>query len=293
MDALFDHLEVAREAVSILNGKHTHWVGRGQPEECAERFLQQVGRSHAYASVFADDLASNSESFAELLALESPRVVWMADQVRAGYRARARHRPGPRGPPPAGSGLGRPAATAHPFFAWGRNLYEVRRCRKWIPPPPTPPRAHPCRWPTIAPRHMTQSWRRWGSKPTPAASLKWRTLRSSLSVLTYQAAGAVRPGAPADHRHHVVSPAAGRWLAVSVRAFRRPGAAAGAAGARSGRNHGSADGGSGKLLGPNSQSTSASRGKIAPTSWCCAANIRARPGRSCRSIRHAMGPWRP
>jgi hypothetical protein len=85
MDALFDHLEVAREAVSILNGKHTHWVGRGQPEECAERFLQQVGRSHAYASVFADDLASNSESFAELLlALESPRVVWMADQVRAG-----------------------------------------------------------------------------------------------------------------------------------------------------------------------------------------------------------------
>jgi hypothetical protein len=32
---------------------------------------------------------------------------------------------------------------------------------------------------------MTQSWRRWGSKPTPAASLKWRTLRSSLSVLTY------------------------------------------------------------------------------------------------------------
>jgi hypothetical protein len=47
-----------------------------------------------------------------------------------------------------------------------------------------------------------------------------------------------------------VSPAAGRWLAVSVRAFRRPGAAAGAAGARSGRNHGSADGGSGKLLGP-------------------------------------------
>jgi hypothetical protein len=43
----------------------------------------------------------------------------------------------------------------------------------------------------------------------------------------------------------------------------------------------------------NSQSTSASRGKIAPTSWCCAANIRARPGRSCRSIRHAMGPWRP
>jgi hypothetical protein len=75
---------VAREAVSILNGKHTHWVGRGQPEECAERFLQQVGRSHAYASVFADDLASNSESFAELLALESPRVVWMADQVRAG-----------------------------------------------------------------------------------------------------------------------------------------------------------------------------------------------------------------
>jgi hypothetical protein len=42
----------------------------------------------------------------------------------------------------------------------------------------------------------------------------------------------------------------------------------------------------------NSQSTSASRGKIAPTSWCCAANIRARPGRSCRSIRHAMGPWR-
>jgi hypothetical protein len=49
-----------------------------------ERFLQQVGRSHAYASVFADDLASNSESFAELLALESPRVVWMADQVRAG-----------------------------------------------------------------------------------------------------------------------------------------------------------------------------------------------------------------
>jgi hypothetical protein len=72
------------KAVSILNGKHTHWVGRGQPEECAERFLQQVGRSHAYASVFADDLASNSESFAELLALESPRVVWMADQVRAG-----------------------------------------------------------------------------------------------------------------------------------------------------------------------------------------------------------------
>jgi hypothetical protein len=84
MDALFDHLEVAREAVSILNGKHPIWVGRGQPEECAERFLQQVGRSHAYASVFADDLASNSESFAELLALESPRVVWMADQVRAG-----------------------------------------------------------------------------------------------------------------------------------------------------------------------------------------------------------------
>lgn len=84
MDALFDHLEVAQEAVSILNGRHTHWVGRGQPEECAKRFLQQVGRSHAYASNFADDLASNSEVFAEQLAMESPRVVWMADQVRAG-----------------------------------------------------------------------------------------------------------------------------------------------------------------------------------------------------------------
>lgn len=84
MDALFDHLEVAQEAVRILHGKHSHWAGRGQPEECAKCFLQQVGRSHAYASGFADDLAGSSDDYAEMLAVEPQRVVWMADQVRAG-----------------------------------------------------------------------------------------------------------------------------------------------------------------------------------------------------------------
>jgi hypothetical protein len=68
MDTLFDHLEVAREAVSILNGKHTHWVGRGQPEECAAA-LPSTSRTFARICVglCRRPQPSNSESFAELL----------------------------------------------------------------------------------------------------------------------------------------------------------------------------------------------------------------------------------
>lgn len=84
VDAPFDHLEAAKEVCRILAGTHSHWAKRGAPEDCAQRFLHQVGRSHAYAGSFADDLAEHSEEFAAALEVDAGRVVWMAIQLRAG-----------------------------------------------------------------------------------------------------------------------------------------------------------------------------------------------------------------
>jgi hypothetical protein len=64
-----------------------------------------------------------------------------------------------------------------------------------------------------------------------------------------------------------------RWLAVSVRAFRRPGRPLVPLGLEVGSMDRLMGGGSGKLLGPTRNPASASRGKIAPTSWCCALRI--------------------